>query len=129
MAATKSQGKAFTVFVAGVTVGAAGLAAVSTGLGKVGLVVGLALTAVSLAVFLKIKPEEGDVPKISMSAGLKLLGLVLAISGWLIVIAGLNLSTSVSGRMAATIVGMVVTLAGIIGVLPFAANKNAIWKA
>jgi hypothetical protein len=56
-------------------------------------------------------------------------GLALAIGGWLIVLFGLHYAPSVAGRMTTTLIGIAVTLAGIIGVLPFAANKNAIWKA
>lgn len=129
MAATKSQGTTFTVFVVGLTVTAAGLAGIGSGLGKVGMAAGLALLAVSFFSFLKIKPIEGNVPEIGAPAALKLLGLALALGGWLLVLFGLHLTASVTGRMVTTIVGMLLTLAGVIGVLPFAANKNAIWKA
>jgi hypothetical protein len=129
MAATKSQGRTFTAFVAGITIAAAGLSMVGTGLGKLTLIVGLAIIAGSFARFIKIKPEEGKVPNIGTPTALKLLGLALSIGGWLVVLFGLHLTASVSGRMITTILGIVLTLSGVIGVLPFAANKNAIWKA
>jgi len=129
MAATKSQGRTFTMFMAGITVAAAGLTTVGTGLGKLALIAGLALTAGSLAVFFKIKPFEGKVPSFKTPAALRLLGLALAIGGWLVVLAGLHLTASVPGRMITTIIGIAITLFGVIGILPVAANKNAIWKA
>src|SRR3954453_11297722 len=113
MAATKSQGRTFTAFVGGVTVVAAGLSTVGTGLGKLALIVGLALTAGSFIGFLRINPFEGDVPIIATPAALKLLGLALAIGGWLIVLFGLHLTASVPGRMITTLIGIVLALSGI----------------
>lgn len=129
MAATTSQGKTFTIFMVGLTVAAAGLAFVASGAGKLALLVGLAGVAISFVGFLKIKSSEGEVPDSKQPVALKLAGLALALGGWLIVLFGLHLSSSVSGRMISALVGMALTLVGIIGILPYAANKNAIWKA
>jgi len=129
MAATTSQGKTFTTFVASLTVSAAGLAFVATGIGKVALVLGIIGLAAALWGFLKIKPAEGKVPVNKQPAVLKLAALALALGGWLIVIVGLNLSASVGGRMTTTVIGLVITLSGVIGLMPIAASKNAIWKA
>lgn len=129
MAATTSQGKTFTVFVASLTVAAAGLAFVASSAGKLALVVGLVGLGISFAGFFKIKPTEGRVPDGKQPVVLKLVGLVLALGGWLVVLFGLHLSSGVAGRMATTLIGLVLSLVGIIGVLPYAANKNAIWKA
>jgi hypothetical protein len=110
MAATKSQGKSFTLFIVGVTAAAAGIAYFSSGMGKLALIGGLIVLALAFGIFLKIKPDEGAI-------------------GWVIVVFGLNLSTSVSGRMTTTLIGIAVSLVGSLVLLPIAANKNAIWKA
>jgi uncharacterized membrane protein YgaE (UPF0421/DUF939 family) len=52
-----------------------------------------------------------------------------AFLGWAIVVLGLNLSASVSGRMVTTLIGIAISLIGSLILLPAAANKNAIWKA
>jgi heme A synthase len=129
MAATKSQGRSFTLFMVGITATAVGIAAFSSGMGKLALIGGLVILATSLGMFLKIKPEEGDVPDKGQPAGIRLAGLLAAFLGWVIVLFGLNLSSNVSGRMITTIIGIAVSLVGAIVLLPIAANKNAIWKA
>jgi hypothetical protein len=129
MAATKSQGRAFTLFMLGITVAAAGIAAYASGSGKLALVGGLVVLAVSFGVFLKIKPEEGAPAEKAQSLVLKLAGVGSAILGWVVVLFGLNLSSSVSGRMVTTILGLCISLIGSLVLLPAAANKNAIWKA
>lgn len=129
MAATTSQGKSFTLFMVAITVAAAGLAYASTGTGKAALAVGLIGVAASLGCFLKIKPLEGKTAMSDDPVVMKLAGIVCALGGWLIVLYGIHLSSSVSGRLATTLIGLAVTLAGVIGLLPAAARKNAIWKA
>jgi len=129
MAATKSQGRSFTLFMLGVTVTAAGIAYFSTGSGKLALIGGLVVLAVSFGIFLKIKPDEGEVADKGQPATMRLAGVLAAFAGWAIAVFGLNLSTSVSGRMVTTLVGIAVSLAGALILLPVAANKNAIWKS
>ncbi len=129
MAATTSQGKSFALFISGLTVAAAGLAYVASGTGKLALVVGLIVLVVSCVAFVRIKPAEGKVPDGAQPALLKLAGLATVIVGWLIVLFGLHLTAGVGGRMATTLIGLLVSLAGVIGILPAAANKNAIWKS
>lgn len=129
MAATTSQGKSFALFLAGLTVAAAGLAYVASGAGKLALVVGLVVLGVSLAVFLKIKSAEGTVPDSAQPALLKLAGLGTVLVGWLVVLFGLHATASIGGRMTTTVVGLIISLVGVIGILPAAANKNAIWKS
>jgi hypothetical protein len=128
MAATKSQGRAFTLFMVGLTTAAAGIAYFSSGSGKLALIVGLVALVVSFVMLRKLKPLEGKVALGAQPAVLKLAGLCLALLGWLTVLFGLHLTTSVSGRMTTSIVGLVISLAGVLFVLPMAANKNAIWK-
>src|SRR5262249_43083205 len=128
-AATKAQGRAFGIFMIAATVAAIGIATFSLGSGKLALVVGLIGLVVSMGLFLRIKPEEGLVPEGAQPAVLKLVGLAAALGGWVVVLFGLHLTTSVSGRMGTTLVGFAISLIGILVVLPAAANKNAIWKA
>ncbi len=129
MAATTSQGKSFTVFIVGVTVAAAGLAFSATGIGKVALVAGLAIVAYSFFKFFMIKPLEGPAAEWKQPAALKLAGLALALGGWIVVLFGLHLTPNVTGRMVSSILGLAISLFGILVVLPIAANKNAIWKS
>jgi hypothetical protein len=129
MAATKSQGKSFSIFLVGITVLAAGLAVFSSGLGKIVLLAGIIIIAIALVNFFKIKPEEGKLPECSQPVGLRLAGLVAAVCGWLVVLFGLHASSGVSGRLITTLVGIAISLVGVLVLLPAAANKNAFWKA
>ena len=129
MAATTSQGKSFTVFIAGITVAAAGLAFSATGIGKVAFVAGLAIVGFSFFRFFMIKPLEGPTAEAKQPAVLKLAGLALALGGWIVVLFGLHLTPNVTGRMVSTVIGLAISLFGILVILPIAANKNAIWKA
>ncbi len=129
MAATKSQGKAFGLFMAGITTTCAGIAYISSGSGIAALIVGLIVVAISFGLFVSLKPQEGKVPMASQPFVLRLAGLALAVGGWLIVLFGLHISSAVSGRMVTTLIGFAVSLVGVIGLLPTASNKNAIWKA
>lgn len=128
MAATKSQGRSFTLFLTGLTAAAAGIAYLSTGAGKLVLLAGLVALAASLWAFFKIKPLEGKVAIGAQPALLKLFGVGVVLLGWLIVLGGLVMTSSVSGRMITTLIGFAVSLVGVLYVLPLAVNKNAIWK-
>ena len=128
MAATKAQGRAFTLFMGGLTAATAGIAFFSSGSGKAALVLGAAVVAFSLFRFLKIKPDEGKIALGAQPAIQKLVGVVLALAGWLVVLYGLHLTANLTGRMGTTIIGFAITLVGVLYVLPSAANKNAIWK-
>jgi hypothetical protein len=129
MAANKQQGRWFAMFLIGLTVACAGIAGFSSGLGKVALVVGLIILAASFLSFLKLKPLEGKIALGAQPAGMKLVGVLVTILGWLVVLFGLHLTPSVGGRMITSIVGLVISLAGVLIILPAACNKNAIWKA
>ncbi len=129
MAATTSQGKSFTLFIVGVTVAAAGLAFIATGIAKLALVAGVAIIAFSFFSFFKIKPLEGPTAEAKQPAALKFAGLAVVLLGWAIVLVGLHLTPSVTGRMVSTLLGLAISLVGILVILPIAANKNAIWKA
>jgi hypothetical protein len=129
MAATKSQGRSFSLFIVGATLAAAGMATFSSGIGKLALVGGLVVLAVSFGLFFKIKPDEGEIADKGQQAVMRVAGVLAAFLGWMIVLFGLNLSSTVSGRMITTIIGIAVSLVGSLALLPAAANKNAIWKA
>lgn len=128
MAATKSQGKEFTLFLCGLTATCAGIAFFSSASAKVALVLGIAALAVSLWGFFKIKPLEGKTGTTPQPAVMKLIGVLVVTGGWLFVLLGLHLTASVGGRLATSIVGFAVSIAGIFYILVPAVNKNAIWK-
>jgi hypothetical protein len=129
MAANKQQGQSFGVFLVGLTVACAGVMDFSSGGGKVTLIVGLVLLAISFWQFVKIKPLEGKIALGAQPAAMKLAGVAVTVLGWLVVLFGLHLTSSVGGRMVTTIVGLIVSLVGVCVILPTACNKNAIWKA
>ncbi len=129
MAATTSQGKQFTFFMVGLTAVCAGIAFSDSGIAKVVLVVGAILLAFSLWGLFKIKPLEGKTGGGAQPAVTKLIGVAVVLGGWLFVLFGLHLTSSVGGRLVTSIVGFLVSIAGIFFVLVPAVNKNAIWKA
>lgn len=129
MAATKSQGSAFTLFMAGLTAACAGIAYFTVGSGKLALILGLIAVAYSLFSFTKAKVEEGKVALGAQPAVTKLAGVVVVLLGWLVVLFGIHVTAGVSGRMVTSIVGLLISLAGICFILAPAASKNAIWKA
>ncbi len=60
---------------------------------------------------------------------MKLVGLLLALAGWLIPIVTVVLIQSTAVRMTVSILGIAMTLVGILVVLNKAHLKQAIWKA
>lgn len=55
-------------------------------------------------------------------------GLVTIFIGFLIALLGLGITSSVGARMALTLIGLAVSLFGVIGMVNRAYLKNAIWK-
>jgi hypothetical protein len=55
-------------------------------------------------------------------------GLIVTLLGFIIAVASLGMSSSVSGRMVIVLVGLVVSLAGIIGLINPAFQKKAAWR-
>jgi hypothetical protein len=129
MAATKSQGTNFTLFMAGLTAVCAGIAFFSSGMAKLTLILGLVVVAVALFGFFKIKPLEGKTGDGPQPAVMKLIGIVVVLGGWLFVLLGLHLTAGVGGRLVTSLLGLGVSLAGIFFILAPAVSKNAIWKA
>jgi hypothetical protein len=56
------------------------------------------------------------------------LGLVVTVLGFLIALLSLEISSSVGVRLVLTLIGLAVSLFGIIGLVNRAYVKNAIWK-
>lgn len=129
MAANKQQGQWFGLFLAGLTAVCGGIAGFSSGLGKLGVLLGIVVLAASLWKFLKLKPLEGKVALGSQPAAMKLVGVIVTLLGWVVVLFGLHLTPSVGGRLVVAVVGLIVSLVGVLFILPAACNKNAIWKA
>ncbi len=129
MAANTGQGRYLTGFLAALTVACAGVAYLSTGWGKALAVIGAVIVLASLLGCMKIKPLEGKPAQTAGAGGMKALGALLACLGWILTLVGLHFTASSGGRIAAALVGIAVSLVGMIYVLPAAFNKNAIWKA
>lgn len=129
MAANKPQGQSFGLFLTGITAACAGVALMPGGLGIAILLIGLAILAAAAAMFLKIKPLEGVPALGKQPAVMKLVGAALSAGGWIVALFGLHLTASVGGRLVIALIGLAISLVGVIIVLPTACNKNAIWKA
>ncbi|HUK46474.1 MAG TPA: hypothetical protein VLW06_02740 [Terriglobales bacterium] len=129
MAANTGQGRGFTTFLVGFTVLCVGIAYLSTGFGKFLIAVGAVIFVASLFSFLKLKPLEGRPARTATPAVMKATGAGLSLFGWILTLFGMHLVPSVGGRIVLSLVGIGVSLIGIVFVLPAAFNKNAIWKA
>ena len=59
---------------------------------------------------------------------MKLIGVLLVFVGWLLPILTLSVVQSTGGRLFLSLLGIAITLVGILGVLNKFHLKNAIWK-
>ena len=59
---------------------------------------------------------------------MKLIGLLVAVLGWLIAVGGLTITASTGGRIVFCIIGIAITLFGILGLINKAHLKTAVWK-
>jgi hypothetical protein len=59
---------------------------------------------------------------------MKLIGVLVVLAGWLLPIVALTLTQSLTARFILALLGIAITLVGIIGVLNKAHLKDAIWK-
>ena len=57
-----------------------------------------------------------------------LVGLVITFLGFLLAAASVGIMASTAGRLALVLVGIAMTLVGILGVINQAYQENAIWK-
>ena len=55
-------------------------------------------------------------------------GIIITLLGFLISVFSVSVASSTSGRLVIVLVGIAVSLVGIIGVLNQAYMKNAIWR-
>jgi hypothetical protein len=55
-------------------------------------------------------------------------GLVLCVGGFALSVAGLALTANVAGRMTIAIIGIAISLAGVIGFVNRAYQKNVVWR-
>ena len=55
-------------------------------------------------------------------------GLLLCLCGFALSVGGLALTTSVAGRMAIVLIGICISLAGIVGFINRAYVKKAVWR-
>lgn len=129
MAATTGQGRSFTTFLVGFTLACVGIAYFSSGFGKPVFALGLVIFVISLFRFLKLKPLEGPTAQGASPAAMKAVGAFLAALGWIVTLFGMHLVDGTGGRIVLALVGIGISLIGMIVVLPAAFNKNAIWKA
>jgi hypothetical protein len=57
-----------------------------------------------------------------------LAGVIITFLGFLISVMSLGMTSSVGGRMVMVLIGLAVSLVGIIGVINRAFLKNAVWR-
>ena len=57
-----------------------------------------------------------------------LIGILMTLLGFVLSVLSLGLTSSVGGRMTMVLVGMAISLTGILGVINRAYLKNAIWR-
>jgi hypothetical protein len=55
-------------------------------------------------------------------------GVLIAVLGWVIAVLSVAITSSVGGRMVVVLIGIAMSLIGIIGVLNRAFLKNANWR-
>ncbi len=60
---------------------------------------------------------------------MQIVGVLLALVGWIIPVVGLTVTQSVGTRYILAVLGIAISLSGILGVLNKAHLKKAIWKA
>src|SRR3989442_7144828 len=128
MAASKSQGSYFGLFLAGGTALCGGIAYVGSVTGKVLLLVGAGILLASLVGFLKIKPLEGATPVLPSPELMKWIGAGVAVLGWVVTIGGLHLVDGNGGRIVVALLGIGVSFFGILFVPPPAFHKNGLWE-
>jgi hypothetical protein len=129
MAANRAQGSYYGLFLVASTVLCAGFYEWSSGMGKLLFVVGAVGIVGSLFGMMGIKSLEGKTALKSNPMAMKLVGAACALLGWVITLFGMHLTPSTGGRIVLALIGIGVSLFGMIVILPAAFNKNAVWKS
>jgi hypothetical protein len=57
-----------------------------------------------------------------------LAGIAITVLGFVLALFSLSITSSVNGRLIMVLVGIVISLTGILGVINKAFQKNAIWR-
>lgn len=57
-----------------------------------------------------------------------LVGLVVTLAGFVLAASSVGITASTTGRLGIVVVGIVLSLIGILGVINPAYQKNAVWK-
>ncbi len=60
---------------------------------------------------------------------MKIVGILMALAGWLLPVISLPLTQSLTARFVLAVLGLIISLVGILGVLNHAHLKHAIWKS
>src|SRR6266849_6052167 len=123
MAANKQQGQNLTGFLVALTATCAGIAYFSTGYGKLFTVIGVVALIANLAGLWKAKPLEVKPALRAAPVGLKMAGALAALLGWVLILFGLHFITGTGGRIMLALIGIAVSLFGIVYLLPAAFNK------
>src|SRR5438132_1183628 len=84
MAASKSQGSYFGLFLVGATVLVGGIAGIASATGKLLMLVGVGILLAAAAGFLKIKPLEGETPLQRSPEAMKWMGAGVVWLGWVV---------------------------------------------
>jgi hypothetical protein len=128
MAASRSQGSNFTLFLIGGTALCGGIAYAAGATGKLLLLLGAGILLVSAIGFARIKHLEGETPLLPSPELMKWVGGGVALLGWVVTIGGLRLVSGNGGRIFFALLGIAVSLFGMLYVLPVTFNKAAFWK-
>ena len=128
MAASRSQGTCFAWFLAGASLLCGGIACFAGAAGKLLVLIGGAVLVASAVGFLKIKRLEGETPVLDGPEATKWAGAGVALLGWVVTIGGLRLASGNGGRIAFALIGIGLSLFGMLYLLPAAFNKTAFWK-
>jgi hypothetical protein len=59
---------------------------------------------------------------------MKIAGLIITLLGFLIAVFSVSITDAVVGRLVIVLIGLVVSLVGIIGILNRACMANAVWR-
>jgi hypothetical protein len=129
MAATKSQGRNFGLFLVAATLLCGGIGWIGSGIGKLLLAAGAVLMIAAAVGFIRIKPIEGKTPVERSPETMKWVGAGTALLGWLVTVGSLHVVDSNGGRIFVALLGIGVSLVGILYVLPATFNRTAFWKA